>query len=118
MRKTEKNRKNVDNCRASGLYFQPLVVETFEGWDPGAVKMLKTIAIQCAPRKGLAPALEIKRFFQRLSVSLQLFSYISRFYEFLSRLSLPLLQKEKKVSFLVPCAVGASFKGRICSAFS
>ena len=98
--------------------FQPLVVETFEGWDPGAVKMLKTIAIQCAPRKGLAPALEIKRFFQRLSVSLQLFSYISRFYEFLSRLSLPLLQKEKKVSFLVPCAVGASFKGRICSAFS
>ena len=53
MRKTEKTRKNVEICRASGLYFQPLVVETFEGWDPGAVKMLKTIAIQCAPRKGL-----------------------------------------------------------------
>lgn len=71
MRKTEKNRKHVDNCHASGLYFQPLVVETFGGWDPGAVKILKTLAIQCAPRKGLAPSLEFKRFFQRLSIALQ-----------------------------------------------
>ena len=71
MRKTEKNRKHVDNCRASGLYFQPLVVETFGGWDPGAVKILKVFAIQCAPRKGLAPAVEIQRFFQRLSIALQ-----------------------------------------------
>ena len=71
MRKTEKNRKHIDNCRASGLHFEPLVVETFGGWDLAAVKILKSVAIQCAPRKGLAPALEIKRFFQRLSIALQ-----------------------------------------------
>ena len=48
-----------------------LVVETFGGWDPGAVKFLKSFAIQCAPRRGISPALEIKQFFQRLSKSLQ-----------------------------------------------
>ena len=71
MRKSEKNRKHADNCRASGLFFEPLVVETFGGWDPGAVKKLKVIATQCAPRKGISPALEIKQFFQRLSIALQ-----------------------------------------------
>ena len=71
MRKSEKNRKDADNCRASGLFFEPLAVETFGGWDPGAVKKLKVIATQCAPRKGISPALEIKQFFQRLSIALQ-----------------------------------------------
>ena len=71
MRKSEKIRKHFENCRASGLHFEPLVVETFGGWDPGAVKTLKAFATQCASRKGIAPAIEIKQFFQRLSVSLQ-----------------------------------------------
>ena len=71
MRKTEKNRKHYDNCRAAGLHFEALVVETFGGWDPDAVKLLKSFAIQCAPRRGISPALEIKQFFQRLSMSLQ-----------------------------------------------
>ena len=71
MRKSDKLRKHVDNCRAAGLYFEPLVVETFGGWDPGAVKTLKQFAIQSAPRKGIPPSLEIKQFFQRLSVTLQ-----------------------------------------------
>ena len=71
LRKTEKIRKHSDNCRAAGLHFEPLVVETFGGWDPGAVKKLKAFATQCAPRKGIAPALEIKQFFQRLSIALQ-----------------------------------------------
>ena len=53
------------------MHFVPLVVETFGGWDPGAVRLLKNIATQCAPRKGIAPDLEIKQFFQRLSISLQ-----------------------------------------------
>ena len=71
MRKTEKIRKHADNCRVSGLHFEPLVVESFGGWDPGAVKKLKVFATQCAPRKGISPALEIKQFFQRLSIALQ-----------------------------------------------
>ena len=64
-------RKHVDNCRAVGLFFEPLVVETFGGWDPGAVKVLKQFAVLSAPRKNISPALEIKQFFQRLSVTLQ-----------------------------------------------
>ena len=71
MRKTEKNRKHGANCHASGIVFEPLVVETFGGWDPAAVKTLKIMATHCAPRKSIAPALEIKQFFQRLSVALQ-----------------------------------------------
>ena len=71
MRKTEKTRKLADNCRASGIRFQPVVVETFGGWDPEAVKLLKAMATHCAPRKSLPPALEIKQFFQRLSIVLQ-----------------------------------------------
>ena len=71
LRKTEKIRKHADNCRASGIFFQPLVVETFGGWDPEAAKLLKAMATHCAPRKSLPPALEIRQFFQRLSVTLQ-----------------------------------------------
>ena len=71
MRKTEKNRKHAANCRASGIFFEPLVVETFGGWDATAVKTLKALATHCAPRKSLPPALEIKQFFQRLSIALQ-----------------------------------------------
>ena len=52
-RKSEKVRKHADNCRASGIVFEPLVVETFGGWDPGAVKLLKAMASNCAPRKSL-----------------------------------------------------------------
>ena len=68
-RKTE-IRKHADNCLAPGIHFQPLVVETFGGWDTAAVKLLKAVATQCAPRKSLAPAMEIKQFFQRLSIAL------------------------------------------------
>ena len=33
MRKASKNQTHFDNCRAQGIVFQPLVVETFGGWD-------------------------------------------------------------------------------------
>ena len=65
-----KNRIN-DNCRAQGIVFQPLVVETFGGWDRDAVKYLKDIARLDARRWGKNDALEIKHFFQRLSIALQ-----------------------------------------------
>ena len=61
----------IDNCRSQGIHFQPLVVETFGGWDKDALSFLKTIAHQAARRWGRNNALEIKQFFQRLSVALQ-----------------------------------------------
>ena len=33
IRKTSKCRQHFDNCSAQGIFFQPLVVETFGGWD-------------------------------------------------------------------------------------
>ena len=71
MRKAAKNRAHFDHCRAQGIAFAPLVVETFGGWDGDAVKSLKDIARQCAQRWGRNDAEEIKQFFQRLSVALQ-----------------------------------------------
>ena len=71
MRKLTKIRTHSDNCRAQGIAFQPLVVETFGGWDIDAVKYLKDIARLDARRWGKSDAIEIKHFFQRLSVTLQ-----------------------------------------------
>ena len=71
MRKASKRRAHFDHCRAQGIFFQPLVVETFGGWDKDAAKFLKEIARQDARRWGKEGALEIKHFFQRLSVALQ-----------------------------------------------
>ena len=64
-------RTHFDNCRAQGITFQPLVVETFGGWDKEAVQFLKDIARLDARRWGKNDAVEIKHFFQRLSVALQ-----------------------------------------------
>ena len=50
---------------------RPLVVETFGGWDTDAVKHLKKMAVHDARRWGKKDSLEIKHFFQRLSVTLQ-----------------------------------------------
>ena len=59
------------NIFIPSFVFFPLVVETFGGWDADAVKLLKEIAHQDARRWGKDPSIEIKHFFQRLSVSLQ-----------------------------------------------
>ena len=70
-RKTTKNRVHFENCRSQGVFFQPLVVKTFGGWDNDALAFLKEIGRQDARRWGKDPSLEIKYFFQRLSVALQ-----------------------------------------------
>ena len=70
-RKASKNRDHFDACHAQGIFFQPLVVETFGGWDRQAVNFLKKMATQCAHRWGKTSSIEIKQFFQRLSVALQ-----------------------------------------------
>ena len=71
MRKASKIRDHFNNCRAQGIFFQPLVVESFGDWDKDAAKFLKTIARQDARRWGKEDSIEIKHFFQRLSVALQ-----------------------------------------------
>ena len=71
MRKASKFRTHFNNCREQGISFQPLVVETFGGWDKDATKFLKEMARQAARRWGMNDAIEIKHFFQRLSVALQ-----------------------------------------------
>ena len=70
-RKTSKNNAHFENCRAEGIHFQPLVVETFGGWDKDAVDFLKKIATKEARRWRKVISIEIKHFFQRLSVALQ-----------------------------------------------
>ena len=71
MRKSSKLRGHFENCRAQGIAFKPLVVETFGGWDADAVKLLKKIGRHSARRRGQNDAIEIKHFFQRLSIALQ-----------------------------------------------
>ena len=70
-RKATKIRAHFDNCRAEGIFFQPLVVETFGGWDKDAINYLKKIATKGSRRWGLTNAIAIKQFFQRLSIELQ-----------------------------------------------
>ena len=70
-RKQSKMRAHFSNCQSQGIFFQPLVVESFGGWDFDALKFLKEIGRQDARRWGKDSAMEIKYFFQRLSVALQ-----------------------------------------------
>ena len=51
-RKQAKMRSHHDNCRGQGIFFQPLVVETFGGWDADALGFLKELARQDARRWG------------------------------------------------------------------
>ena len=71
MRKTSKNRSHHEHCRAQGIAFKPLVVKTFGGWDADALRHLKLLGRHTARRWGKNDAIEIKHFFQRLSIALQ-----------------------------------------------
>ena len=46
-------------------------MEVYGGWDPFATSFLKQMATVEARRWGKSPAMEIKHFFQRLSIALQ-----------------------------------------------
>ena len=71
VRKAAKNRPHSANCQEQGILFQPLVVESFGGWDKDALAFLKELSRQDARRWGKDSAQEIRYFFQRLSVTLQ-----------------------------------------------
>ena len=62
---------HFDNCPTEGIFFQPLVVEKFGGWDKDAIDFLKKIATQGSRRRDLTNAIVIKQFFQRRSIELQ-----------------------------------------------
>ena len=70
-RKSTKIRGHSDACRQEGIHFYPLVVETFGGWDKEAVDLLKKLARHSARRWGKNDSIQIKHFFQQLSVTLQ-----------------------------------------------
>ena len=67
VRKASKNRVHIEHChvKLKGVFFHPLVVESFGSWD-----FLKKLATKEARRGGKTPAVEIKHFFQRLSIAL------------------------------------------------
>ena len=78
----------MKNWRASSqimqhLFFHPLVVETFRGWDADAVKFLKDIAYLDARRWAKNDAIEIKRFFKDCCLAarnINIIAYLETFF--------------------------------------
>ena len=58
-------------CRANGISIQPLVVNTFGGWAPSAVKVLKQLGYMVAKRTKTHHSITISTLFRKLSVTLQ-----------------------------------------------
>ena len=61
----------LDECRANGLGFVPMVVETFGAWGPAAIPVLDQISRAGASAKALEPELVGKYLRQTLSFTLQ-----------------------------------------------
>jgi hypothetical protein len=61
----------LDRCRAVGIDFVPLAVETFGGWDTSAVDSLKPIARNVGRRSDVNHSTTTRHLFQRLNVTLQ-----------------------------------------------
>ena len=69
--KSSKMRKHFQPCRANGVSFVPLVVETLGGWDTDAIDHLRGIVKKAASRSPSPTETAIRQLFQRLSVLLQ-----------------------------------------------
>ena len=65
-----KNRQSLEDCRAQGIHFIPLPVETLGGWHPQAVSVKKKLGIQLARQTGKEDSEVIFHTFQRLSILL------------------------------------------------
>ena len=61
----------VFHCRANGVSFVPLVLETLGGWDTDAIDHLRGIVKKAASRSPSPTETAIRQLFQRLSVLLQ-----------------------------------------------
>ena len=66
----EKMLKHGEPCRAAGMVFVPLVVETLGGWEEQAVIQVKRIGAALARQTGQDEAEKQRHLFQRLAVLL------------------------------------------------
>ena len=71
MYEEQKRRAYLTACQTSGINFQPLVANTFGGWAPGAVKILKQLCYVVARRTKTHHSIIISALFRKLSVTLQ-----------------------------------------------
>jgi hypothetical protein len=67
---TQKLRKYEDRCRAEGLVFAPLAVESFGGWHPTALDSLSKLGRQLARVVGRGEDETVLHLKQRLGVLL------------------------------------------------
>ena len=65
-----KNRQAFEECRAQGIHFIPLPVETLGGWHPQAVSVIRKLGRQLARQTGKDDSEVIAHTFQRLSILL------------------------------------------------
>ena len=61
---------HAEACRAVGLIFIPLVVETLGGWYEESVHTLKSTGKLQGQQLGISPAETTRQLFQRLAISL------------------------------------------------
>ncbi len=59
-----------DACRAAGILFVPLVVETLGGWSDEAIRTIRRIGRQQGQRLGIPPEEITRHLFQWLAISL------------------------------------------------
>jgi hypothetical protein len=67
---TRKVSAHADACRAVGVSFIPLVVESIGGWSKQALDTIKSIGRLQGQRLGIPPAESTTHLFQRLSICL------------------------------------------------
>ena len=63
--------KHSQHCQALGVDFIPLVVDTFGGWTPSSLRVLKDFARRRAERAGKNPGETTLHFLQALAFQLQ-----------------------------------------------
>ena len=65
-----KYRSQYDDCLQAGISFITLAMESFGGWSPIAVSIIREMGKLQAHRLGLSPSHTVSHLFQRLSIAL------------------------------------------------
>ena len=71
LRHSQKWAKYGDKCRAEGIKFCPLIMETTGAWHPEAKRLLKRLGVALARATGGEEGEVTRHFFVRLSLLLQ-----------------------------------------------
>ncbi len=61
---------HAEDCRAIGVIFVPIVVESLGGWSQEAIQIIRSIGRLQGQRLGTSPADSTRHLFQRLAISL------------------------------------------------